>query len=170
MSADIIESHCHSCGLYIRVPQEFAGGKGQCPRCKTIVRVPAGLRTGHPQNIPGMRYVAMPAVTGPQKKALAITSRHGPAVRFLCTECENTFESIKVFEASHKRCPNCGADGEPVKDAIKFPRPASSMHADIIKQQPEADHGVYIPEAIPVDHEDDDDVYEAEATDPKLDG
>jgi hypothetical protein len=148
------------------VAKQFAGGKGKCPRCKTVVRVPEGLRDGHPQNIPGMRFIAMPAALGAKKKALAITSGHGPAARFLCTECGNTFESIKVFDASHRRCPDCGADGEVVEKAVQFPRPASHVHADILNKQPEADHGVYIPEAMPVDDDDDhddDDVLEAEA-------
>lgn len=155
MAEPQIHSHCHSCGLYIPVPKSFSGGKGQCPRCKTVVRVPTGLRDDHPQNIPGMRYIAMPAAIGEQKKALAITSGHGPAVRFLCSNCENTFESIMVFEASHKRCPQCGQDSEPVCKAVTFPRPASTIHAQILKQQPHVDHGVYIPEALPADDDHD---------------
>ncbi len=155
MAADQIHSHCHSCGLYIPVPKSYAGGKGQCPRCKTVVRVPTGLRDGHPQNIPGMRYIAMPAAIGPQKKALAISSAHGPAVRFLCPHCENSFESIMVFEASHKRCPQCGKNGESICDAVAFPRPASTIHAQILKDQPHVDHGVYIPEAMPADDDHD---------------
>jgi uncharacterized paraquat-inducible protein A len=156
MSGDIIESHCHSCGLYIRVAKKFAGGKGRCPRCKTVVRVPRGLR-GHPQHISGIRYVAMPISISEQKQAVAISSGHGPAVRFLCTECSNMFESIKVSEATHKRCPQCGADGEVIKDAVAFPRPVAHAHAQILKQQPAVEPGVYIPEALPVDDDDDDD-------------
>ena len=36
----LITVHCPQCGASPKVPAEFAGKRGRCPKCKTIVKVP----------------------------------------------------------------------------------------------------------------------------------
>lgn len=35
-----IEFHCHACSTLLRVPDQQAGGRGRCPRCRGIVQIP----------------------------------------------------------------------------------------------------------------------------------
>jgi hypothetical protein len=42
----MIEFHCKSCGWKLRVPQAYAGKKGRCPKCKTVLRVPKSATRG----------------------------------------------------------------------------------------------------------------------------
>jgi len=36
-----IEFNCQGCGTFIRTPDNSAGKKGKCPKCQTIVQIPA---------------------------------------------------------------------------------------------------------------------------------
>ena len=77
----VIKFHCESCGHKIKVPREYGGKKGECPKCKNPVVIPS------------------------LKKAPAEGTR---TFVVKCSMCE---EEIKVPENSRGQaieCPHCG--------------------------------------------------------------
>jgi hypothetical protein len=122
----MVNFYCRSCGLYISVPAEFAGGRGVCPRCKTPLRIPRSLPENHPDYVEGLRYIADPFNTAPlppSERPPIATRELGPSSRFTCKKCGREFESLRPAGRPQGQCPNCSEVCEtPTVLSVDFPR------------------------------------------------
>ena len=129
----MIHLYCYSCGLYICVPSDFAGGKGTCPRCKVSLRIPKPCNPEHVPYDANFRYLAEMVNNKPRPadKSIVITGKFGPSHLYKCAKCNNTFESILGKSCPQNRCPSCGHAATAVKKNIQFPRPEQNKSASV---------------------------------------
>lgn len=122
----MINCYCRQCGLYISVPDDFGGGKGSCPRCKTQLRIPKPLPADMPDYEEGIRYVAEP-IGSPRAMSETpdvVRPQLGPSVRYRCEHCGDGYESLKSPKWEQGLCPRCGTVNKQVIRSVVFPRPA----------------------------------------------
>jgi DNA-directed RNA polymerase subunit RPC12/RpoP len=120
----MINSYCKVCGLYISAPDDFAGGRGSCPRCKTPLRIPQPLKPKQPDYVPGLRYLCYPADQTPplSDRPEICTPDMGASSRYRCTQCGERYESIKRTGWGQGLCPSCGHNNKPSIRSVAFPR------------------------------------------------
>lgn len=120
----MINSYCKVCGLYISAPDDFAGGRGSCPRCKTPLRIPQPMREDQPGFVPGLRYLCYPADQAPplEDRPEICTPAMGASSRYRCSECGERYESIKRTGWGQGLCPSCGHNNTPSIQSVAFPR------------------------------------------------
>jgi hypothetical protein len=119
----MINSYCRICGLYITVPDDFAGGLGSCPRCQTRLRIPRKPPEDTPGFKKGMRLIAEPTQACRVTLPAIVTPGLGPSKRYTCTKCGEQFESLQGSACPAGQCPNCKHVNEPVVNGVSFPRP-----------------------------------------------
>ncbi len=121
----MINCYCRKCGLYISVPDDFSGGKGACPRCKTQLRIPKPLPADLPDYEEGIRYVAeaVGSKRGRSDPPDVVRPQHGPSVRYHCSDCGESYESLKAPRWEQGQCPSCSTVNPQVVKQVTFPRP-----------------------------------------------
>jgi len=120
----MIRCYCCVCGLFITIPEKFGGGRGRCPRCSSELRIP------HPEHniAKGMedrvRYLTDIATEGrPAEDTMIISFEEGPSSRFVCENCGESFESLKLDNYKHGECPECSEIcTDPSEKNVVFPR------------------------------------------------
>ncbi|MCD4823555.1 MAG: DUF4339 domain-containing protein [Phycisphaerae bacterium] len=121
----MINSYCQTCGLYISVPDEFAGGKGACPRCKTRLRI-SQPPSKTLESDEGYRYFAETVedsiLTG--QKSLAVTEKFSTSSKYMCSTCKEAYESLVVssWDGKTGKCPKCGTVNNPIISNVLFQR------------------------------------------------
>lgn len=119
----MIDCYCKVCGLYISIPDEYAGGSGACPRCKTQLRIPKPLAPDAPGYVAGQRYVAQPlASTSPEDQPVIVTAEMGLSRKYKCSGCSQFFESLPDQPYNSAQCPACKKNGVPIGQPVEFPR------------------------------------------------
>lgn len=130
----MINSYCRVCGLFISVGDDFAGGWGRCPRCKTPLRIPRPLPTEHPQYDANLRYIAEPSLPNlaPKDHLVVISPSLGPSSRYHCKKCGEQYESLAAPHHEQGQCPACGTINAPVHTDVAFARlPREQSHIPI---------------------------------------
>jgi len=119
----MIFSYCQKCGLYITVPDEFAGGAGACPRCKISLQIPSPISEDSPHYVSGLRYISGPAGASIPEglPAIAITAL-GPSLCYECPHCGEKYESLRAAGYRQGTCTKCGAVNTSVGKEAEFPR------------------------------------------------
>ena len=169
--AKMIFSYCQKCGLYITVPDEFAGGVGSCPRCKISLQIPTPLTSDSAYFVAELRYLASPAgTTIPDGLPAIATSALGPSLRYECPHWQEKYESLRAAGFRQGTCTKCGAVNMPVGAEVEFPRKFRTpedgtkpmeMEGDFLLAQPSIDQtpsdsiieGVVIPDEAEVEAE-----------------
>ncbi len=64
--------HCDECGYHFKVPDEYGGRRGRCPKCKTMLAVPP---------LQGTKRTAAPAELAPRAAGRSGVSSSGPPPR-----------------------------------------------------------------------------------------
>ena len=106
-----------SCGTKIEVPDDLAGRRGKCPKCKAIVTVPSVEKTGKPTA--GVNMVSTHAnkrskQSAPQKtttkssEAGAVAGREDNSVLHMQCECGNYITIDKNCKGRETKCNKCG--------------------------------------------------------------
>ena len=145
----MIFSYCRKCGLYITVPDEFAGGAGSCPRCKISLQIPTPVQPDSPHYVAGLRYLANPSgAPGGKGLPTIATTELGPSHRYECPHCEEKYESLRAAGPRQGTCPKCGAVNTPAGPEVQFPRKYRTpedgtspvrMEGDFLLAQPSID-------------------------------
>jgi hypothetical protein len=115
----LINAYCHHCGLYLTIPDEFAGGVGACPRCHTRLRIPVPFSPNTPGYDADLRYYAFPR--GTPTDTTSVSPSAGKSHRFIC-ECGQEYESLKSAAVPPGRCPACGRENAPTGPSVQFMR------------------------------------------------
>jgi hypothetical protein len=121
----MINCYCRKCGLYISVPDDFSGGRGACPRCKTPLRIPKPLPDDLPDYEKGIRYIAEPVGSTRARSETpdVVRPQHGPSVRYHCSDCGESYESLKTPRWEQGQCPRCSTVNQQMLKQVTFPRP-----------------------------------------------
>ncbi len=113
-----IDIHCGICGLYLCFTSEYMGGKGRCPRCGSVLRLPQSYLSVK-RNIKrkGVRFYAYSedGERVPPRKTRVVYSKDGPSVLYRCTGCRNEYETLLFERKYYNLCPLCGSPGLPVE-------------------------------------------------------
>ncbi len=115
----MINAYCHHCGLYLTIPDEFAGGLGACPRCHTRLRIPEPFSPSTPGYDADLRYYAFSR--GTPTDTTSVSPSAGKSHRFVCG-CSQEYESLKAAAVPPGRCPACGRENAPQGPSVKFAR------------------------------------------------
>lgn len=120
----MINSYCSHCGLFLSVQEEFAGGRGICPRCEASLRIPRPFSPRQASHPTRLRYLARPAQSGvPAGEPQIVEEVFGPSSRYRCSECGAVYESLKLGrKARPNQCPSCQHRNKPTIEAVEFPR------------------------------------------------
>lgn len=120
----MINSYCSNCGLFLSVQEEFAGGRGICPRCETSLRIPRPFSPLQAVRPTRLRYLARPAQSGvPAGEPQIVEEVFGPSSRYRCSECGAVYESLKLGrKARPNQCPSCRHRNKPTIESVDFPR------------------------------------------------
>lgn len=99
------------CGHTLTVPDEMAGKSGKCPKCKQLLKVPAGnpsAAAGTPKS-PETKPVANPKSSKSAPAAVAAAPK--PA-----GQMAGLFDEVGLTQKKGRFCPSC--DGQVANDAI----------------------------------------------------
>ena len=99
------------CGHTLSVPDEMAGKSGKCPKCKQLLKVPAGSSSpssGNPKP-PENNAAAKPKAAKPTPAAAAATARSAGQMAGL-------FDEVGLVQKKGRFCPSC--DSQVTGDAI----------------------------------------------------
>ena len=120
----MINFYCRTCGLYISVPGDFAGGKGSCPRCRVSLIVPHPISPDFPDFVEGLRYFSQLGDVGvvPEGRPEIATDSAGSSTRYKCSSCGEEYESIGVRGWTKGKCPRCAVENPPAVEDVPFPR------------------------------------------------
>lgn len=121
----MINSYCRVCGLYISAPEDFAGGRGACPRCKTSLRIPRPLGKDDPAYVAGLRYLSFPSgeASDEGSRPAICEPAMGASSRYACEQCGEKFESLKRTGWVKGLCPRCShVNRKPRVRSVAFPR------------------------------------------------
>lgn len=120
----MIDCYCKVCGLYINTPDEYAGGRGTCPRCRTRLRIPVPIKPDSPRHKTQLRYIAYLAADpyDQETQPILCDDSFGPSDQYRCTECEEFYESITIAPQTPHQCPSCKTENQPAAPNVKFPR------------------------------------------------
>ena len=124
----MIRCYCENCGLYIIVPNQFEGGKGKCPRCKSTLIIPKPVINSE-RNVEtdGVRFFALTSQTPSSNSIVAITKSDGVSNKYKCKKCGEHFESLHFEGSQEGLCPSCNTNNEaPIHKDISFFRPFTS--------------------------------------------
>lgn len=101
---DIIRFKCSFCAASIKAPENQAGTKSRCPRCKQVVQVPIPERLLASNALPEIVIEeGPPAISRPVHADL--TER---PIRFACPTCRATLEVPGEKAGRKGRCVKCG--------------------------------------------------------------
>ena|GEM_PF-3428602 len=121
----MINSYCRICGLYLSAPDSYAAGRGSCPRCKQVLRIPVPLPADSPGFVEGLRYIAEPAsMIAPSGAApVVVTAQLGKSLKYCCAKCRSVYESLQAPSRPQGQCPSCGTlNDESAGEVVEFPR------------------------------------------------
>ena len=121
----MINSYCRICGLYLSAPDNYAAGRGSCPRCKQVLRIPVPLPAGSLGFVEGLRYIAEPAsMIAPSGAAPAVvTAQLGKSLKYCCVKCRSVYESLQAPSRPQGQCPSCGTlNDDSAGEVVEFPR------------------------------------------------
>ncbi len=124
----MINSYCRLCGLYLSVPDEFAGGRGGCPRCKTALQIPTPIPENSPGHVEYLRYIAEPAdQAAAGATPVIVTDELSDSIKYNCSNCKCLFESLKAPGWTQGQCPSCETvNDDSTGEVVTFPRQLAS--------------------------------------------
>jgi hypothetical protein len=127
----MIDCYCRVCGLYVSAPDDYAGGRGACPRCRSMLRIPHPLTAADAEYMDNIRYLSDSLEAKPSEKAVVVTDAMGPSCRYRCEACEEVFESLRSTGWQQGRCPACGhVTQKPIDPDVSFPRPGQAPSSE----------------------------------------
>lgn len=96
----MIKFSCHKCGQVIKVSDEYAGKKGKCPKCRTVLLIPVAEKAGA-----GVAQIVLDHDAG----RLVPENR---LVRFSCGMCDKVIEANESQRGAILECSGCGSFAE----------------------------------------------------------
>ena len=96
----MIKFSCHKCGQGISVSDEYAGRKGKCPKCRTVLGIPVTEKADA-----GAAQIALDHDMGRRLPENRL-------VRFSCGMCDKVIEADESQRGAILECKGCGSFAE----------------------------------------------------------
>lgn len=115
MSIEFVCPHCQS---NLRLKDEYAGRRGQCPKCRHEIAVPRRTAAGEPdataRREPAASWSTAPSTSGERPRA-PVPAPSGERtvasdrVRFFCTACGTKMSAPGNARGKQVTCPTCSS-------------------------------------------------------------
>jgi DNA-directed RNA polymerase subunit RPC12/RpoP len=104
-----IEFACSSCQQTVRVADAAAGKKGKCPKCGTIMQIPAGSSAAPAVSTAAPARPKPAAARTPQSAPPPAAKVSGNNVSFQCPSCTKPIVAPAALAGKKGKCPHCQA-------------------------------------------------------------
>jgi len=101
----MIVFNCKQCGNKLKVKEAFAGRRGKCPFCGTIVKIPFPSKPASDSEVGSATEMITASIL---EEARADTTPVPPTrIRFQCPNCAELVSATSAYIGKQVVCPHC---------------------------------------------------------------
>ncbi len=139
-----IEFQCNSCNELVTIPAEFAGKKGKCPYCQSVIQIPlssTAKKTSAPKPAAAASRPQAPRTPPPQAE------QQLGSIEFSCSSCGELVVTPASAAGKKGKCPHC-------REVVLIPKKSASNKREQPAPAPQPAAGRAAPQTAQASAED----------------